>query len=137
MIKNVIQLPVEMDLLEALNSLSTKEGRSRAEVIREACRLYLRRVGDKRLDRIHEEGYARVPEESTLGLVQASLTGEYRPTRTGSAARGGLVGQHSPTRRSPTGPLAVQKRSLPLRTSVTVATITRHHPGHPRRFDAG
>ncbi len=77
--KTVIQVPLEGDLLEALNSLAKESGRSRADVIRRACRRYLKQLEDGRLDRIYQEGYIRVPEEPTLGHVQASLASEVLP----------------------------------------------------------
>ena len=80
--KKVIQVPVESDLLEALNSQSKQEGRSRAEVIREACRRYLRDLEKRQLDQAYQEGYVRVPGEPNLGRAQASLTREVLPEET-------------------------------------------------------
>ena len=80
--KKVIQVPIEIDLLTALNLLSKQEGRSRADVIREACRRYLRQVKERELDEAYQEGYNRVPESPALGQMQASLTGRVLPEET-------------------------------------------------------
>lgn len=42
MSRKVIQIAIEEELLAALDVRSQEEGRSRAEIIREACRAYLR-----------------------------------------------------------------------------------------------
>ncbi len=75
----VIQVPMEKELLEALDLLSRAEGRSRADLIREACRLYLRRMEQERLDREYIEGYVRVPEGLALSEAQAALAGQVLP----------------------------------------------------------
>ena len=80
--KKVIQVPIEADLLSALNLLSKQEGRSRADVIREACRRYLKYLEEKELDRTYQDGYARIPESPALGQMQASLTGGVLPEET-------------------------------------------------------
>ena len=76
MTKKVVQVPMERDLLNALDSVSKQAGRSRADVIREACRRYLKRMEEKRLDLTYQAGYSRVPEKPSLGQVQAALAGE-------------------------------------------------------------
>jgi metal-responsive CopG/Arc/MetJ family transcriptional regulator len=75
----VIQVPIDQELSEALDSLSETEGRSRAELIREACRLYLRRLEEERLNREYVKGYVRIPEEPALGEAQAALAGRVLP----------------------------------------------------------
>jgi metal-responsive CopG/Arc/MetJ family transcriptional regulator len=75
----VIQVPMDEKLLEALDSLSKEEGRSRAALIREACRRYLQGLEDERLDQIYIEGYARIPEEPAIGEAQAALSARILP----------------------------------------------------------
>lgn len=75
----VIGVPVDGDLLESLNSVSKREGPSRSELIRQACRYYLNRLEEARLDRIYEEGYRRVPEDPALGEAQIAMLAEVLP----------------------------------------------------------
>ncbi len=74
--KKVIQVPIGDELLEALDDLSRAEGRSRSEIIREACQRYLERLEQVQLDRSYQEGYRRRPEDPALAEAQASVTGE-------------------------------------------------------------
>jgi metal-responsive CopG/Arc/MetJ family transcriptional regulator len=75
MSKKVIQVPVDEDLLGALDEASRSEKRKRADLIREACREYLKRRRTDMLDRVYQEGYERVPEDSALGEAQVALFG--------------------------------------------------------------
>lgn len=74
--KKVIQVPIEDDLLGALDEASRSEKRSRADLIRQACRDYLRRRREQTLDRLYQEGYERVPEDSAIGQAQVALLGQ-------------------------------------------------------------
>lgn len=75
----VIQVPMEEELVQTLDSCSQKLGRSRADIIREACRRYLKRIEREELDRIYREGYDRLPEEPIMALTQAGLLAEVLP----------------------------------------------------------
>ena len=75
-------MPTEADRLRALNLLSRQEGRSRADVIREACRRFLKHLEGRELDEAYQEGYTRVPESPALGQIQAALTGRVLPEET-------------------------------------------------------
>jgi metal-responsive CopG/Arc/MetJ family transcriptional regulator len=79
MVKKVIQVPVDEELLVALDETSRKQNRARAELIREACQCYLELVESEELDRLYQEGYERVPEEPELGEAQIGLAGEILP----------------------------------------------------------
>ena len=79
MVKKVIQVPVDDELLKDLNQLSKKQRKTRAELIRQACQRYLRQVEDEELDRLYQQGYERVPEEPVLGEVQITLAGQVIP----------------------------------------------------------
>ena len=57
MIKKVIQIPIDEDLLGALEEVSRQENRSWADLIREACRDYLKRHREAALDRLYQQGY--------------------------------------------------------------------------------
>ena len=76
MVKKVIQVPVDEELLVALDQLSKKQRRARSELIRQACQRYLGQVKSEELDRLYQQGYERLPEEAEVGEVQTALTGE-------------------------------------------------------------
>ncbi len=72
----VIQIPIDDELLEDLARLSREERQSRSEVIRRACRDYVKAREREELDRIYEEGYRRIPETSDSGESQLALLNE-------------------------------------------------------------
>ena len=76
MVKRVIQVPIDEEFLKDLNSLSKKQRKTRAELIRQACLIYLKRVKDEELDKIYQRGYMRIPEEPEAGEVQVSMSSE-------------------------------------------------------------
>lgn len=79
MAKKVIQVPIDNELLEALDQLSKKQCRTRSELIRRACQHYLREMEDEELDRRYQQGYEAVPEESDAGEAQVALASEVVP----------------------------------------------------------
>ena len=79
MVKKVIQVPVDEELLVALDQLSRKQRRARSELIRQACQHYLGQVESEELDRLYQQGYERLPEEAELGEAQIVLAGEILP----------------------------------------------------------
>jgi predicted DNA-binding protein len=79
MAKKVIQIPVDEELLNALDQLSVKQSKARAELIRQACRRYLNQLESEELDRIYQQGYERFPEEPDAGKSQIALVGEIFP----------------------------------------------------------
>ena len=79
MVKKVIQVPVDMDLLAALDQVSRRQRKARADLIRKACRCYLEQVESEELDRLYRQGYERLPEEPKLGKAQIALAGEVLP----------------------------------------------------------
>ena len=76
MVKKVIQVPVDEELLTALDQLSRKQRKARSELIRQACQRYLGQVESEELDRSYQQGYERLPEEPALGEGQIALAGE-------------------------------------------------------------
>ncbi len=74
MSNKVIQIPIEEGLIEALDAASQSQKRSRADLIRQACRDYLNRQRIEELDRIYEQGYKRVPEDASIGEAQLELS---------------------------------------------------------------
>ena len=79
MIKKVIQVPVDAELLIALDQTSKKQNKPRAKLIREACECYLEKVEFEELDRLYQQGYERLPEESASGEAQIVAAGEILP----------------------------------------------------------
>jgi metal-responsive CopG/Arc/MetJ family transcriptional regulator len=78
-VKKVIQVPVDENLLFALDKLSKKQSENRSEIIRRACRHYLERMESEELDRVYQEGYKKLPEEAETGKAQAALVVEILP----------------------------------------------------------
>jgi metal-responsive CopG/Arc/MetJ family transcriptional regulator len=76
MVKRVIQIPVDEELLKNLDSLSKKQRKARAEVIREACSHYLQQLEEEELNRIYQRGYIKTPEVSEAGDAQIALSAE-------------------------------------------------------------
>lgn len=75
MAKKIIQVPVEEELLNALDRMSKKQRKARADVIRQACRSYLRQAEYEELDVLYRRGYERIPEEAGCGEIQVALLG--------------------------------------------------------------
>jgi metal-responsive CopG/Arc/MetJ family transcriptional regulator len=76
MAKKIIQVPVDEVLLKDLDRLSKRQCKARAELIRYACQKYLRLVEQEEMDRIYQQGYKKIPEQSALGDAQISLSGQ-------------------------------------------------------------
>ncbi len=79
MSKKIIQVPVDEELLTALDQLSRKQRKARSELIRQACQRYLRQVESEELDRLYQQGYQKLPEEPELGEAQVAIVGEILP----------------------------------------------------------
>ena len=76
MAKKVIQVPVDEELLDALDRLSRKQSKARSELIRHACQRYLDQLETEELDRIYRQGYKKFPEGPEIGKIQEALAGE-------------------------------------------------------------
>jgi metal-responsive CopG/Arc/MetJ family transcriptional regulator len=71
--KKVIQIPVDRDLLEALNTVSRQQAKSRSALIREACAQYIATAEKEGRIRQYVEGYRRTPEtQDELDLAESS-----------------------------------------------------------------
>jgi len=79
MAKKVIQVPVEEDLLKSLDSLSKKQRKARAELIRQACLRYLQQIEQEEMDSVYLQGYVRIPEKPEIGEAQTAVSGEVLP----------------------------------------------------------
>ena len=76
MVKKVIQVPMDGDLLDRLDCLSKKRQRPRAELIRDACRAFLRKTEIEEMDRVYQEGYEKYPEDPDAGMPAALMMAE-------------------------------------------------------------
>ena len=75
----IVQVPMEKELLAALDELSKAQASSRSAIIRRACHEYLRRVREEALDDEYERGYRRIPESESVGQAQAALAAQVLP----------------------------------------------------------
>ncbi len=73
---NRIQVAVDNDLLDALKHDSIKQNKTRSELIRLACQQYLKRLQEEELDRLYEEGYKKIPEDTDIGEAQVAMLNE-------------------------------------------------------------
>jgi len=78
----IIQVPIDERLLESLDSLAEERRQPRAALIREACRAYLSREDQRRLDETYVEGYRRIPEGPAVADAQEALAAEVLPAET-------------------------------------------------------
>ena len=72
--KKIIQVPIEDALLERIDETAGVVAESRAAFIREACKLRLRSLEAKKLDRKYVVGYRKKPETTTWSKASAKLS---------------------------------------------------------------
>ncbi|HEV8132292.1 MAG TPA: hypothetical protein VGQ81_13665 [Acidobacteriota bacterium] len=77
--KKIIQVPVEDDLLEHIDVSAGLVSESRAAFIREACRMRLKSLRAKELDRQYVEGYRRKPESEVWPEASAKMLSRVLP----------------------------------------------------------
>ena len=77
--KKIIQVPIEPDLLESIDATAGVVAESRAAFIREACKLRLRSLEARELDRRYVEGYRKKPEDTTWAKTAATLLSRIVP----------------------------------------------------------
>ncbi|MDM7999956.1 MAG: CopG family transcriptional regulator [Dehalococcoidia bacterium] len=77
--KKVIQVPIDPELLAALDQLSRKRRKARAELIRDACQQYLVGIQNEEMDRRYKDGYEAVPDDPQVGEAQAEVTSQVLP----------------------------------------------------------
>jgi metal-responsive CopG/Arc/MetJ family transcriptional regulator len=75
----IIQVPIDEPLLEALDEASKEHGTSRAALVRTACRDFLRRWRERKLDEQYAEGYRRIPDDPAVGDAQLRMAAEVLP----------------------------------------------------------
>ncbi len=76
MANKIIQVPLDDELLKALNEISERRSQSRSALIREACRRYMKALEDEELDRQYEKGYKRFPEPASENEALLRLAAE-------------------------------------------------------------
>jgi metal-responsive CopG/Arc/MetJ family transcriptional regulator len=74
--KKIIQVPFDEGLLAEMDRLSKSSGQARAEVIREACSEYVKRIETEKMDMVYRKGYEDVPERPDIAQTQESLLSE-------------------------------------------------------------
>ncbi|MDO8635302.1 MAG: CopG family transcriptional regulator [Dehalococcoidia bacterium] len=74
--KIIIQVPIDNKLLDDLKHESAKQNKTRSELIRLACQQYLKRLQEEELDRLYEEGYKKIPEDTDIGEAQVAMLSE-------------------------------------------------------------
>ena len=79
MVKKVIQIPIEDELLNALDRMSKRKQKARADLIRQACKRYLQQMESEELDELYQRGYERIPEEADCGEIQVTLLSHVLP----------------------------------------------------------
>jgi hypothetical protein len=75
----IIQVPMDENLLHAVNRQAKAQRATRAALIRTACQEYLQKLEEDELDRRYVEGYRRKPEKPDLGKAGARLAAQVWP----------------------------------------------------------
>jgi len=82
----VIQVPMDEELLKAVNRRAKSRRSSRSAFIREACQQHLERLNEEELERQYVEGYRRMPEGSAGGKLGEGMAQEVWPKEDWDAA---------------------------------------------------
>jgi len=72
----VIQIPMDEDLLEAVNEQAKSQRSTRSALIRAACAEYLHKLEQEALERKYVEGYRRKPESPLVGKLGEKMAQE-------------------------------------------------------------
>lgn len=75
----IIQVPLDQELLAELDEASRALKSSRSDLIRRACRDFLRKLQEAALDDAYERGYRQHPEEPAIAEAQAAMAAEILP----------------------------------------------------------
>lgn len=78
--RKIVQVPIEEDLLQQIDTSAGARAESRATFIREACKLRLKNLTTAELDRRYIEGYRRIPEDTAWAEIGATLLAQVLPT---------------------------------------------------------
>lgn len=77
--KKIIQVPIEKELLERIDTSSSAVDQSRVAFIREACKQRLKSLEVEKLDRRYVVGYQRKPEGLEWTKASAGLLAKRLP----------------------------------------------------------
>ena len=77
--KKIIQVPIEDELLEQIDTTAGVVAESRAAFIREACKQRLKSLETKKLDHRYIEGYRKKPEDLDWAETSAKLLSKRLP----------------------------------------------------------
>jgi hypothetical protein len=69
----IVQVPMDVRLLDAVDAAASRVAESRAAYIRAACQRRLRTEEAEALDRLYVEAYRRRPEKPAWGKLGAKL----------------------------------------------------------------
>ena len=77
--KKIIQVPIEDELLQRIDTTAGVVAESRAAFIREACKQRLKSLQAKELDRLYVEGYRKQPEDVDWAQTSVKLLSKRLP----------------------------------------------------------
>ncbi len=77
--KKTIQVPIEDELLERIDTSAGAAAQSRAAFIREACKQRLKSLEAEELDRRYVAGYRKKPEDLEWAKASARLLSKRLP----------------------------------------------------------
>lgn len=75
----IVQVPIDDELLADLDRLTKATRTSRSALIRLACREYIRRIREEKLDDAYERGYLQFPEDTAIAKAQAKIAANILP----------------------------------------------------------
>ncbi len=74
-----IQVPIDENLLRAIDQSVKKGFPSRSDFIRKACLFFLRHIEDLEKEKTYVEGYRRIPEKTDIAEGSARTAGFVLP----------------------------------------------------------
>jgi len=75
----IVQVPMDAALVADLDAWADKLGRSRSDLIREACRRQVKKLDLDEADRLYRERYEKFPEDPSLAESLGLALGDVLP----------------------------------------------------------
>lgn len=72
--KKIIQVPADEEFIDKVDEI--RNGKPRAQIMREAFLFFYSRGKERELDEVYLEGYRKKPEDYVLAEAQAEMLGE-------------------------------------------------------------